>query len=77
MDGQTKEGLWQVKITKTKILNLSQFFMQNAEMALQIYNKLLFLSYRIWKESRKNKPPFTGRVERSAEKKSPLTKPLL
>jgi hypothetical protein len=74
MDGQTKEGLQEVKITKTKILNLRQFC--GEERGNYIKNLQLALVSKLLKESRKNKPPLTGRVKRSAENKSPFRKPL-
>jgi hypothetical protein len=74
MDGKTKEGLKQVKITKTKILNHSQFY--GAERGSEVKNLQLALVSKLRKKSRKNKLTLTGRVERSAEI-SPLRKPLL
>jgi hypothetical protein len=49
-----------------KIFNLSQFC--GAERENYIKNLQLALVSKLRKESRKNKPPLTGRVERSAEK---------
>jgi len=58
--------LQKVKITKTKIFNLSQFC--GAERGNDIKNLQLALVSKLRKESRKNKPPLIGRVKRSAEK---------
>jgi hypothetical protein len=71
-DGWTDEGwIAKGKNYENEILNLIQFC--GAESGHDIKNLQLDLVSKLRKESRKNKPPLTGRVERLAEKKNHLS----